>query len=67
MELMVYSTNKFNLSIIHRDGEKNISRAQYVLKYVQYIVENLENINDEFDLVGCINTIDGKMQDNGIQ
>lgn len=39
MELMIYSTNKFNLSMIHRQGVENTKRAEHVFKYVKYIVE----------------------------
>ena len=40
MELFVFSTKKLNLTLVHRDGDVNESRAQMVLKDIKCIVEN---------------------------
>ena len=54
MELMIYSTNKFNLSIVHGEGMKNASRADLVFKYVKYIVENSSQLSPDFNLAHCM-------------
>ena len=52
MELMIYSTNKFNLSIIHHKGEINTKRAEDVFNYIKYIVENISQF--DVDLQSCM-------------
>ena len=47
MELFVYSTKKLNLTMVHRDGALNISRAEEVMKYVQYFVENVSALSQK--------------------
>jgi len=54
MELMIYSTNKFNLSIIHRYGDKNKKRAEEVMKYIAFVIENCAKLRSDFDLIEII-------------
>ena len=46
MEIFVFSTKKLNLTLVHRDGDANISQAQVVLKDIQYIVENISALSE---------------------
>ena len=46
MSLFVYSTKKLNLSMVHRDGYKNMERAREVMHYIQYIVENSSMLSE---------------------
>ena len=47
MELFVYSTERLNLTLVHRDGDVNESRAKGILKDIQYLVENISTLNDD--------------------
>ena len=44
MEFFVYSTKKLNLTMVHRDGVLNVSRAEEIMKYIQYFVENVSKL-----------------------
>ena len=41
IDLMVCSTDKLNLALLHRPGEKNTKRADDIFKLVIYIIENV--------------------------
>ena len=50
VELMVYSTNKFNLSLVYGIGERNERHASHILDAVKYIVKNFPNLSNTFTL-----------------
>ena len=54
MELMIYSTNKFNLSMIYNHGESNAKRAGAVFSCIRHIVESLPNLKDDFTVEKCM-------------
>ena len=50
LELMVCSTDKLNLALLHRSGEQNTKRADEIFKLVIYIIENVEKLGKDFCL-----------------
>jgi len=49
--LTICSTNKFHLSFGHRNGEENTKRAQEVWMYIKYIIENMTDLEKNFNLL----------------
>ncbi|XP_066928551.1 uncharacterized protein [Clytia hemisphaerica] len=47
MVFFVYSTKKLNFTMVHRDGVLNVGRAEKVMKYVQYFVENVTKFGEK--------------------
>ena len=50
IDLMVCSTDKLNLALLHRSGEQNTKRADDIFKLVIYIIENVEKLGIDFCL-----------------
>ena len=57
LELMINSTSKFNLSLVHRYGEDNKKRAEYIFTRMIYICENLCDIHPYVTLEQLENSI----------
>jgi len=47
LELMIYSTDKFNLSLVHRDGTTNTKVAKYIFDRIIFLTENLQKTTSE--------------------
>ena len=54
LELLVCSTDKLNLALLHRSGEQNKKRADDIFKLVIYIIENVEKLGTDFCLEGLL-------------
>jgi len=59
----ICSTNKFHLSLIHRNGEENTKRAQQVWMYIKYIIENMKDLEKKFNLLEIMQKV-SKNSDN---
>ncbi|XP_057289803.1 uncharacterized protein LOC130612497 [Hydractinia symbiolongicarpus] len=57
MDFLIYSTNKFNLSIVHRKGVKNKKRAEHVFEYVKQIVESASKWKQDKSLENCARNV----------